>query len=245
MAPFLETPKSGWMRTSATWSNGRYPSSLQGYWIRWPLKSLPTQTIQWFYEKPHCGGLVVLEAGDLLKLLLRIDPWRCQHPVLCCICPFWDSGNEHFSWQEGNTSIWLRLMCMLVFFWPCYRLIQRSSSQSLQTTPENWKLFWTTWLRCRLTLHRVSMTLYWNFDCRTGHMKKMIRFELLQHCFERKTWCLWVIFAFLQCPFQLGIDNMRQYICCARQIAQKWESSLVTGRVFPSGWLNLFCLYFI
>lgn len=36
--------------------------------------SLPIQTIQGFYEKPQSCVLVVLEAGDLLKLLLRIDP---------------------------------------------------------------------------------------------------------------------------------------------------------------------------
>lgn len=81
-----------------------------------------------------------------------------------------------------ESLVWLRLMWVLVFFWLFYRLIQRSSSQSLQTTPENWKLFWSTWQRCRLTLHRVSMTLYWNFDYRTGHMNKMNRFELLQNC---------------------------------------------------------------
>lgn len=78
-------------------------------------------------------------------------------------------------------------MWVLVFFWLFYRLIQRSSSQSLQTIPENWKLFWSTWLRCRLTLHRVSMTLYWNFDCRTGHMNKTSRFELPPAlCFDGK-----------------------------------------------------------
>lgn len=35
----------------AVWSHGRQPYPHQGVWIEWSLGSLPTQTIQWFYER--------------------------------------------------------------------------------------------------------------------------------------------------------------------------------------------------
>ena len=42
--------RPGWMELWATWAGGRCPCSCRGVGTRWALRSLPTQTILWFYD---------------------------------------------------------------------------------------------------------------------------------------------------------------------------------------------------
>lgn len=42
--------RSGWRELWAHWSSCSCPCSLQGSWIRWSLKALPTQTTLCFYD---------------------------------------------------------------------------------------------------------------------------------------------------------------------------------------------------
>jgi len=50
-APSLEVFKAGWMGVWAIWSSGRYPCPWQGsVGTRCSVRSIPTQTILWFYH---------------------------------------------------------------------------------------------------------------------------------------------------------------------------------------------------
>ena len=47
----------------ATWSSWRCPHSLQGCWARWPLRSLPTRSILWFYDNLHLLNYSIILHG--------------------------------------------------------------------------------------------------------------------------------------------------------------------------------------
>ena len=57
--------RPGWMGLWAIWSS-RCPCLQQGAGTRWSLRSLPTQTILWFWDSMKCPAQGVLE-GQLLN----------------------------------------------------------------------------------------------------------------------------------------------------------------------------------
>ena len=68
-APPWQCSRPGWMELWATWSGGRCPCSWQGGGTRWSLRSLPTQTILWFYDLLVFTAVLNLGCRSLLSVL--------------------------------------------------------------------------------------------------------------------------------------------------------------------------------
>ena len=117
--------KSSWMGIWATWSHGRCPRPCQGGWKR----SLPAQTIVWFYEK--CFG-----ASSLLLCFELSEP--CSHsdnadPPKISFQP-WPS--PVFTKSLLLPMFWgpLKRACVLLFLSPCLAISGRNLSS------RRWKL---------------------------------------------------------------------------------------------------------
>ena len=71
-----------WMGLCAAWSSWTCAWSLQGSWARWPLNSLPTQSILWFYD-----------------MHVRIEFWKNCRPDSK---PWQQTCCQHGSWETAN-----------------------------------------------------------------------------------------------------------------------------------------------
>ena len=96
-APSQKCSRPGWPGFWATWCSGRYPCTRQGIGTRWSISSLPTQTIQWFYDSMILCVLPVLSMSHLLYSIHSnsrcLDIERFQGPKdLVSSIPQWSTA---------------------------------------------------------------------------------------------------------------------------------------------------------